>query len=47
MGVPLATLIFGQRNDLSLILLPLMFYSPIQLLVNGAIANQLAKETTT
>jgi len=45
MGVPLATLIFGQRNDLSLILLPLMFYSPVQLLVNGMIANQLAKET--
>ena len=44
MGVPLATLIFGQRNDLSLILLPLMFYSPVQLLVNGMIANQLAKE---
>lgn len=46
MGIPLATLIFGQRNDLSLILLPLMFYSPVQLLVNGLIANQLAKEPT-
>ena len=45
MGVPLATLIFGQRSDLSLILLPIMFYNPFQLLVNGLIANQLAKES--
>jgi sodium/bile acid cotransporter 7 len=45
MGVPLATLIFGQRNDLSLILLPIMFYNPFQLLVNGLIANQLAKKS--
>ena len=44
MGVPLATLIFGERRDLSLILLPIMFYNPLQLLVNGLIANQLAKE---
>ena len=35
MGVPLAMLIFGSRADLSLILLPIMFYHPFQLLVNG------------
>ncbi|MFO1499274.1 MAG: bile acid:sodium symporter, partial [Verrucomicrobiota bacterium] len=43
MGVPLAMLIFGARSDLSLILLPIMFYHPLQLLVNGIIANRLAK----
>lgn len=43
MGVPLAILIFGQRNDLSLILLPTMFYHPFQLFVNGLLANQWAK----
>jgi len=31
MGVPLAMLIFGSRADLSLILLPIMFYHPFQL----------------
>lgn len=40
MGVPLAVLIFGARADLSLILLPIMFYHPIQLLVNGVLANR-------
>ncbi|WP_415909378.1 bile acid:sodium symporter family protein [Oleiharenicola sp. Vm1] len=40
MGVPLAVLIFGTRADLSLILLPIMFYHPIQLLVNGVLANR-------
>ncbi|MEJ0000155.1 MAG: bile acid:sodium symporter family protein [Verrucomicrobiota bacterium] len=40
MGVPLAILIFGQRNDLSLILLPTMFYHPFQLFVNGLLANR-------
>lgn len=44
MGVPLAMLIFGKRNDLSLILLPIMFYHPLQLLVNGFLANRWAKE---
>ena len=43
MGVPLAMLIFGQRGDLSLILLPIMIYHPLQLLVNGVFANQWAK----
>lgn len=40
MGVPLAVLIFGARADLSLILLPIMFYHPIQLLANGVLANR-------
>lgn len=43
MGVPLAMLIFGQRSDLSLILLPIMFYHPMQLLVNGLFANHWAR----
>lgn len=44
MGVPLAMLIFGDRSDLSLILLPIMFYHPLQLLVNGMLANRWAKQ---
>jgi sodium/bile acid cotransporter 7 len=40
MGVPLAILIFGKRADLSLILLPIMFYHPLQLFVNGVLANR-------
>jgi sodium/bile acid cotransporter 7 len=43
MGVPLAMLIFGARADLSLILLPIMFYHPLQLFVNGLLANHWAK----
>jgi sodium/bile acid cotransporter 7 len=43
MGVPLAMLIFGSRSDLSLILLPIMFYHPFQLLTNGILANYWAK----
>jgi sodium/bile acid cotransporter 7 len=45
MGVPLAILIFGSRADLSLILLPIMFYHPFQLFVNGMLANRWARET--
>lgn len=45
MGVPLAVLIFGRRSDLSLILLPIMFYHPLQLFVNGLLANHWAKRT--
>lgn len=45
MGVPLAMLIFGQRDDLSLILLPVMFYHPLQLLANGMLANYWARES--
>lgn len=44
MGVPLAVLIFGSRTDLSLILLPIMFYHPFQLFTNGILANRWAKE---
>jgi len=47
MGVPLAMLIFGSRAALSLILLPIMFYHPFQLLVNGLLANQWASQRTT
>jgi sodium/bile acid cotransporter 7 len=42
MGVPLAMLIFGERDDLTLILLPVMFYHPLQLFVNGLLANRWA-----
>ncbi|PTY03476.1 bile acid:sodium symporter [Verrucomicrobia bacterium LW23] len=44
MGVPLAILIFGQRDDLTLILLPIMFYHPVQLFINGLLANQWARQ---
>lgn len=43
MGVPLAMLIFGNTVDLPFILLPIMFYHPIQLLVNGILANRWAR----
>jgi sodium/bile acid cotransporter 7 len=45
MGVPLAVLIFGARSDIPLILLPLMFYHPIQIFINGLLANQWGGET--
>lgn len=38
MGVPLAVLIFGPGGELSLILLPVMLYHPLQLFVNGVLA---------
>lgn len=44
MGVPLAVLIFGERADLPLILLPVMFYHPVQLFLNGLLANRWARE---
>jgi sodium/bile acid cotransporter 7 len=44
MGVPLAVLIFGERTDLPLILLPIMFYHPLQLFLNGLMANHWAKQ---
>jgi sodium/bile acid cotransporter 7 len=40
MGIPLAILIFGESTDLPLILLPIMFYHPVQLFVNGVLANR-------
>jgi solute carrier family 10 (sodium/bile acid cotransporter), member 7 len=45
MGIPLAILIFGSRADLSLILLPIMFYHPFQLFTNGILANYWAKHS--
>jgi solute carrier family 10 (sodium/bile acid cotransporter), member 7 len=42
MGVPLAVLIFGDTPDLSLILLPTMLYHPLQLFLNGLLANRWA-----
>ncbi len=44
MGVPLAALIFGERADLPLILLPIMFYHPVQLFLNGLLANRWARD---
>jgi len=44
MGVPLARLIFGPSADLRLILLPIMFYHPFQLLVCGLLANRFGPE---
>jgi len=46
MGVPLAILIFGHQADLTLILLPVMFYHPLQLVVNGVLANFWGKAGT-
>ncbi len=43
MGIPLAVLIFGRSANLGLILLPIMFYHPLQLLANGILANHLAR----
>jgi solute carrier family 10 (sodium/bile acid cotransporter), member 7 len=40
----LAILIFGSRADLSLILLPIMFYHPFQLFVNGFLANRWGRD---
>jgi hypothetical protein len=39
MAVPQATLIFAKRGDLSLILLPILFYHVLELFVNGLLAN--------
>lgn len=42
MGVPLAALIFGPGGELSLILLPLMLFHPLQLFVNSLLASRWA-----
>src|SRR5580704_10010603 len=39
MGVPLAQLIFGAKGNLGLILLPIMFYHPFQLLICGLLSD--------
>ncbi len=44
MGVPLAVLIFGARADLTLILLPIIFYHLVQLVGNGVLANRWARQ---
>lgn len=45
MGVPLAMLIFGATSDISLILLPLMFYHPLQIFINGLLASHWGKQS--
>jgi sodium/bile acid cotransporter 7 len=42
-GVPMAQLIFGSQSDLSMILLPIMIYHPLQLIVCGALAGRWAR----
>jgi sodium/bile acid cotransporter 7 len=44
MGVPLAILIFGSGSDISLILLPIMIYHPLQIFVNGLLADRWSRE---
>jgi len=44
MGVRLAQLIFGAQANLGLILLPIMFYHPLQLFVCGLLANRFSRE---
>jgi sodium/bile acid cotransporter 7 len=39
-GVPMAKLIFLGRSDLALILLPIMFYHPLQLIVSGLLVTR-------
>lgn len=47
MGVPLAQLIFGAHATLGLILLPIMFYHPLQLFVCGLLASHFAHQQVT
>jgi solute carrier family 10 (sodium/bile acid cotransporter), member 7 len=42
-GVPMAKVVFGAHPGLGLILLPLMFYHPLQLIVCGIVAERMAK----
>jgi solute carrier family 10 (sodium/bile acid cotransporter), member 7 len=44
-GVPMARLIFGADPGLSLILLPLMIYHPLQLVVGGWFAGYWSART--
>jgi sodium/bile acid cotransporter 7 len=44
-GAPMAKLIFAAHPGLGLILLPVMFYHPLQLLVSGALVNVLKQKT--
>lgn len=45
-GVPLAKVIFGAHPGLGVILLPIMFYHPLQLLVCGVLAGWYARKMT-
>jgi len=42
-GVPMAKLMFGAHPALSLILLPIMIYHPLQLMICGVLASRWAK----
>jgi sodium/bile acid cotransporter 7 len=42
-GVPMAQLIFGANPGISLILLPIMIYHPLQLIICGGLAGRWAK----
>lgn len=44
-GVPMAQLIFGAHPGLSLILLPILIYHPLQLIICGALASHWARRT--
>jgi solute carrier family 10 (sodium/bile acid cotransporter), member 7 len=46
-GVPLANLIFAGHPGLSLILLPIMFYHPLQLLAGGLLINKINQKRRT
>ncbi|MCJ8499496.1 bile acid:sodium symporter family protein [Desulfatitalea alkaliphila] len=46
-GAPLANLIFAGHPGLSLILLPIMFYHPLQLLAGGVLINLVNKRRQT
>ncbi len=43
-GIPLAKAIFGAHPGLGLILLPILFYHPLQLIVCGMMADRLARQ---
>lgn len=44
-GVPMAQLIFGAHPGLSLILLPILIYHPLQLVICGVLASRWARRT--
>jgi sodium/bile acid cotransporter 7 len=46
-GVPMARLIFGAHPGLSLILLPIMTYHPLQLSICGPLAGKWAGQQAT
>jgi len=44
-GLPMAQLIFGAHPGISLILLPIMIYHPLQLVICGVLAGRWARDT--